>query len=102
MTINNINRLPQLSNGDFFILKKTRDENLIEIDFALRSDIDHLESIAYDFDIIFSKQINRIGTNYSPAKITNQTGPITVTYNELEDFCLCLAYEFNDSLGYTY
>ena len=72
---------------------------MIEIDYAFRSDIDDLESI--DFDIIFSKRINRIGKNYDPANIINELYQSSVTDDLLEDFFLCLEYEVNDSQGYT-
>ena len=93
-------RMPQLANGDYFNLKKPDDDvNLISIDYAIRSDINQLQPI--EFDIIFTAQINRDGTNYIPVDITNQTVATTVDNSELEDFSLCLEYEVNDCLGYT-
>ena len=80
---------------DFFVVRKNDDENLIEIDSAIVSDIDQLQSI--DFDIIFSKPINRIGgTNYIPVNITNETNATTVTDDELDDFGLFLDYEVEE------
>ena len=91
---------PKLPNGDFFTLRKPDDdENLIEINYAIRSDIDQLQSI--DFDIVFSEKIDRIGTNYFPVEITNQTVAATLKNDELEDYALLLEYEVNDCLGYT-
>ena len=78
------------------MLRKDDDENLIEIDYALRSNIDNFQSI--DFDIIFSNRIYRIGKNYNPVNITNETAATIVTTDELEDFSLCLEYEANDRL----
>ena len=93
-------RVPQLPNGDFFNLKKIDDDdNLISIDYAIRSDINQLQPI--EFDIIFTAQINRDGTNYIPVDITNQTVATTVDNGELEEFSLFLEYEVNDCLGYT-
>ena len=92
-------RVPQLPNGDFFHLKKIDyDDNLIAIDYAIRSDINQLQSI--EFDIVFSQQINRNGTNYFPVEITNRTVATTLKNDELEDFSLCLEYEVNDGLGH--
>ena len=80
---------------DFFVVRKNDDENLIEIDSAIVSDTDQLQSI--DFDIIFSKPINRIGgTNYIPVNITNETDTTTVTDDELDDFGLFLDYEVEE------
>ena len=80
---------------DFFVVRKNDDENLIEIDSAIVSDTDQLQSI--DFDIIFSKPINRIGgTNYIPVNITNETNATTVTDDELDDFGLFLDYEVEE------
>ena len=91
---------PELPNGDFFTLRKpVDDENLIEINYAIRSDIDQLQSI--DFDIVFSKQINRIGTNYISVDITNEADVTSLTNEDLEDFALSLRYVVNDCLGYT-
>ena len=94
-------RMPQLPDGDYFNLKKPDDDdNLISIDYAIRSDINQLQPI--EFDIIFSEQINRVRTlNYIPVNITNQTVATTVENRKLEDFSLCLEYEVNDCLGYT-
>ena len=92
-------RMPRLLNGDFFNLKKLDDVNLITIDYAIRSDINQLQPI--EFDIIFTDQINRNGTNYIPVDITNQTVATTVDNGELEEFSLFLEYEVNDCLGYT-
>ena len=81
---------------DFFVVRKNDDENLIEIDSAIVSDTDQLQSI--DFDIIFSKPINRIGgTNYIPVNITNETDTTTVTDEELDDFGLFLDYEVEEA-----
>ena len=80
---------------DFFVVRKVDDENLIEIDSAIVSDIEQLQSI--NFDIIFSKPINRIGgANYIPVTITNETVTTTVTDSELEDFNLFLDYEVEE------
>ena len=80
---------------DFFVVRKNDDENLIEIDSAIVSDTDQLQSI--DFDIIFSKPINRIGgTNYIPVNITNETDTTAVTDDELDDFGLFLDYEVEE------
>ena len=96
--INTGQRMSQLPNGDFFLLRKNDDENRIEIDYAIRSDINQLQSI--EFDIIFSKQINRMMfTNYIQVNDINQTDATTVTNNVLEDFSICLEYEVDDSLG---
>ena len=80
---------------DFFVVRKNDDENLIEIDSAIVSDTDQLQSI--DFDIIFSKPINRIGgTNYIPVNITNESDTTAVTDDELDDFGLFLDYEVEE------
>ena len=92
---------PELKpNENFFNLRKPDDdENLIEINYAIRSDIDQLQS--FDFDIVFSKQIKRIGTNYNAVDITNEVAVTSLKSADLEDISLCLKYEDNDSLGYT-
>jgi len=62
-------QLPRYPNGNYFNIKKLDDgENLIVIEFAIRSDIEQLQPI--EFDIIFSNKINRIGTNYITVNIT--------------------------------
>ena len=87
--------------GDYLYLRTNDDDkNLIEIDYAIRSDINQLQWI--EFDIIFSEQINHVRTlNYIPVDITNRTVATTVDNGELDDFSLCLEYEVNDCLGYT-
>ena len=92
--------MPRLPNGDYFLLRRNDGENLIEIDYAIRSDINQLQSI--EFDIIFSKQINRMMfTNYIEVNDINQTGATTVTSDVVEDFSICLEYKVDDSLGYS-
>ena len=88
-------QLPQYPNGNFFNLRKYEDdENRIVIDFAIRSDIEQLQPI--EFDIIFSNKINRIGTNYFPVNITNETDATSLTDNDLDDFGLLLKYEVEE------
>ena len=47
------------------------EEKVIDNDYAISSDIYQLQPI--EFDMIFSKEINHVGTNYIPVEITNQT-----------------------------
>ena len=96
--INTDQRMPNLPNGDYFLLRKNDDENRIEIDYAIRSDINQLQSI--EFDIIFSKQTNRMMfTNYIQVNNINQTDATTVTKDVVDDMSICLEYEVDDSLG---
>ena len=98
--INTDQRMPRLPNGDYFLLRRNDGENLIEIDYAIRSDINQLQSI--EFDIIFSKQINRMMfSNYLQVNNINQTGATTITSDVVEDISISLEYEVDDSLGYT-
>ena len=79
-------------NRDYFVVGTNEDdENLITIHYAIRSDIEQLQPI--EFDIIFSDKINRIGTNYLPMDITNETVATTLTNEELEEYSLLLEYE---------
>ena len=84
--------------GDYLYLRTNDDDkNLIEIDYAIRSDINQLHWI--EFDIIFSEKVNRNGTNYFAENIIDETAATVVTDDELDDYCLCLKYTVNNCLG---
>ena len=87
-------REPQLGvNGDFFLLRKADEQNRIDIVYAIRSDINVFQSI--EFEMIFSKKINREGfLNYKPKEIVERIEPArSLTTNDLDDFSICLEYE---------
>ena len=87
-------REPQLGvNGDFFLLRKADEQNRIDIVYAIRSEINVFQPI--EFEMIFSKKINREGfLNYKPKEIVERIEPArSLTTNDLEDFSICLEYE---------
>ena len=89
------NPQPVLPNGDFLHLRTVDEENTIEIDYVIRSDFEQLQPI--QFDMVFTQKINRIRCqNYIPTlprEITNNTEPVVINNDELEEFSLCLEYE---------
>ena len=87
-------REPQLGvNGDFFLLRKADEQNRIDIVYAIRSDISVIQPI--EFEMIFSKKINREGfLNYKPKEIVERIEPArSLITNDLDDFSICLEYE---------
>ena len=80
-------------NGDFFLLRKADEQNRIDIVYAIRSDINVFQPI--EFEMIFSKKINREGfLNYRPKEIVESNEQARVlTTGDLEVFSICLEYK---------
>ena len=79
-------------NDEFFVIRKEDDENRIHIFYDSIGEIQSIE-----FDVIFSKRINRrSGTNYLPVSIIKETDATFLAENELDDFSIRLDYKVDD------